>query len=306
MPRGHRRARPTSSVEADPCSVYLEYLGQDRGLSPSSLSHRGMGVRNFLEFLEHRGVPLNQIKLLDVDAYLFSLAEAQKTASVLEQRAIAVRCFLRFLVAEGILSRDFSRWVQGPRSYRDATVPPHFTWPELEQLCTSLTGDDPLSLRDIAMLALLCSYGLRSQEVAGLTLECIDWSHDRLQIYHRKNARPLILPLVEGVKHALQQYLKGRFFTVHREVFLSRRGQPLRSAQISCRLRTLVRRAGLPGDRGAHAIRRAVGTRLVEQGWGLGEVALVLGHASIDSARIYLRISSRLLRDVALNYGESL
>lgn len=299
------RARP-DRVEANPCAEYLEHLRQDRGLCPSTLSHRGWGVREFLAFLEHREVSLSQIKLVDVDAYLFQLAAAQKSGSVLQNRAIAVRGFLRFLAAEGIHSRDLSRWVQGPRSYREATIPLAFTWSELEQLCSSVTREDPLFLRDLAMLALLCSYGLRSQEVVGLTRNGIDWAHNRLLILQRKNNRPQILPLTEGVKVALLQYLSCRPSTAHQEVFLSRRGQPLCSAQISCRLRLLAKRAGLPGRRGAHAIRRAVGTRLVEQGWGLGEVALILGHGSIDSARVYLRISSKLLRDVASNYGDLL
>lgn len=293
-------------VEASPCAEYLEHLRQDRGLCPSTLSHCGWGVREFLAFLEHRGISLNQVKLVDADAYLFHLAAAQKSRGVMQSRAHAVRSFLRFLAAEGILSRDLSRWVQGPRSYRDATVPSTFTWLELEQLCSSVTGEDPLFLRDLAVLSLLCSYGLRSQEVVGLTLDSIDWVHDRLLILRRKNGRPLVLPLLEGVKVALQQYLNGRPSTAHQEVFLSRRGQPLGRDQISYRLRLLAQRAGLPGRRGAHAIRRAVGTRLVEQGWGLGEVALILGHGSINSARVYLRISSKLLRDVASNYGDLL
>ncbi len=263
-------------------------------------------MREFLAFLEHREISLGQVKLTDVDAYLFQLAAAQKSKSVLQSRAIAVRGFLRFLAAEGILSKDLSCWVQGPRSYRDATVPDAFTWLELEQLCSSLTREDPLFLRDLAMLALLCSYGLRSRELVELTLDDIDWAHNRLQISQRKNDRPLVLPLNEGVKIALQQYLSRRPPTVHQVIILSRRGQPLCSAQISCRVRLLAQRAGLSGRRGAHAIRRAVGTRLVEQGWGLGEVALLLGHNSIDSARVYLRISCKLLREVASNYGDLL
>jgi len=170
-----------------------------------------------------------------------------------------------------------------------------------------VTGEDPLSLRDLAMLALLCCYGLRSQEVAGLTLDSIDWAHQRLQIPLRKNDRPLLLPLVEAVKIALQRYLKtGRPVTTHRQIFISRWGTPLRSAEISRRLRALTKRAGLPGERGAHAIRRAVGTRLVEEGWGLAEVAQILGHGSLDSPRVYLRLSTKLLQDVALNYAELL
>jgi site-specific recombinase XerD len=67
-----------------------------------------------------------------------------------------------------------------------------------------------------------------------------------------------------------------------------------------------VERAGLRGSRGAHAIRRAVGTRLVEQGFGIGAVAQVLGHQRLSSTRVYLRLSMELLRDVAENYGQLL
>ena len=305
MPRG-RRSRP-NSIEVDPCTSYLEHLRQDRGLGPKALSDARRGVRDFLTFLEPRGVQLEQVELADVDAYLGALADAQSSASLLKIRAIAVRGFLRYLSAEGILARDISGWVEGPRSYRDATVPPCFTWRELEQLCSSVTGEDPLGLRDLAMLALLCCYGLRSQEVAGLTLDSIDWAHQRLQISLRKGDRPLLLPLVEAVKIALQRYLKtGRPVTTHRQIFISRWGTPLRSAEISRRLQALTKRAGLPGERGAHAIRRAVGTRLVEEGWGLAEVAQILGHGSLDSPRVYLRLSTKLLQDVALNYAELL
>lgn len=204
------------------------------------------------------------------------------------------------------MSCDLSRWVEGPRSYRDATVPPHFTWQEIEQLLVSVTGEDALALRDRAMLSLLCSYGLRSHEVVGLALDDIDPRHDRLQIVDRKGGNPLTLPLLEGVKATLAQYItQGRRPAgPYQQVLLSRHGHPLRAAQVSGRLGVLTVRAGLPGRRGAHAIRRAVGTRLVDQGWGLGEVAQVLGHRSIDSTRVYLRLSLGSLRDVADNYAE--
>ena len=72
------------------------------------------------------------------------------------------------------------------------------------------------------------------------------------------------------------------------------------------RIHVLVAQAELKGGRGVHAIRRAVGTRLVEQGLGLAEVACILGHSSPDSSRVYLRLSLELLRNVAIGYGELL
>lgn len=307
MTRGRRRARR----ERDPdrgLVRYLEHLREDRGLTDHTLSHHRTGVRDFLAFLDDRGILLQDLKIEDVDAYLGALAAAGKSRSVLQYRAIAVRGFLRFLAAEGALPWDFSGWVEAPRSYRDSTVPPHFSWQQVEQLLAAVEGESAVSLRDRAMLAVLCVYGLRSQEVVGLTLDDIDSSHDQIRIVERKGGRPLVLPLIEVVKVTLERYLDGGRpqDTPHRQVFLSRRGLPLRSTAVSCSLKRLTLRAGLGDGRGAHALRRAVGTRLVEQGWGLGEVTQVLGQDSIDSARVYLRLSTQLLRDVADNYAELL
>ena len=72
------------------------------------------------------------------------------------------------------------------------------------------------------------------------------------------------------------------------------------------RLYVLIRRAGLPGGRSSHSLRRAVGTRLVELGWSLAQVGQVLGHTTQRSTLLYLRLSVDLLRDVANNYGDLL
>ena len=75
---------------------------------------------------------------------------------------------------------------------------------------------------------------------------------------------------------------------------------------VRSRLRLLVARAGLRGGRTGHALRRAVGTRLVDNGWGLGVVTQILGQENPVAGRTYLRISVESLRDVADNYGDLL
>jgi site-specific recombinase XerD len=88
---------------------------------------------------------------------------------------------------------------------------------------------------------------------------------------------------------------------------LSRNGKPLiRGKEITGRLHKLVAQAGLKGDRGCHALRRAVGTHLVEQGCSLDHVALILGHTRMESAQVYLRLSIESLREVADNFGDML
>jgi len=290
-------------------AAYLSFIVKHRGVSSSAYRQNRKALQEFLDYLENRTISLKGVQVKDLDDFIRKAAALYMSKSYLKTRTTAIRGFFRYLFGEGWLSRDLSRAVESPRIYRDATVPPHFTWEELGQLLASIKGEDPFVLRDRAMLGLLCVYGLRSEEVVSLTLDDIDWTHKVLRIQNRKNSSSLALPLLPIVEAVLSQYIrKGRpSHVVFREVLLNRYEQPIKNGNsLSRRLHILTERAGLEGGRGCHAIRRAVGTRLVEQGCGVANVALILGHKSPQSVQVYLRLSQELLRDVADNYGEML
>ncbi len=287
---------------------FLEFQARHRGLSDGSLRHHRKHLSEFLEFAGTRNKQMTALEVADLDGYAEEVAGRGKGRVYLGQRLSTLRSFLRYLYHEEWLERDLSAFVCGPRVYRDSDLPPHFQWKELEQLVASVKGDEPLALRDRAMLALLTVYGLRSSEVAGIKVDHIDWKHETLRIPVRKTGHPLVLPLLPVVAAILQQYLlKGRSSSGEESFLLTSDGRPIPSgAWVTGRLHVLVSQAGLKGGRGCHAIRRAVGTRLIELGWSVVAVAEILGHRSLSSTQIYLRLSMELLRDVADNYGETL
>lgn len=290
-------------------AAYLLFIVRHRGLSSSTCRGYHKALQEFLDYLQSHAISLAEVQVKNLDDFIRRAAELYMSKGYLNTRTSAIRGFFCYLFGEGWLSRDLSRAVERPRIYRDATVPPHFTCEELSQLLASIKGEDPLALRDRAMLALLCVYGLRSAEIVSLTLDDIDWTHKVLRIQNRKNSSSLALPLLPVMEAVLNHYIsEGRPSQVSfRELLLNIHGQPIKHGKsLSTRLHTLVVRAGLKGSRGCHAIRRAVGTHLVEQGCGLADVALILGHMSIRSTSVYLRLSMEFLRDVADNYGEML
>lgn len=287
---------------------YLRYLQEHRGLSASSLRQHRVGVRELQAFLALEGLRPTEIpNLAFVDRFLLELPV--KSQSFLTTRVNAVRGYLNFLYQEGLLEENLSDLVERPLRYRDATLPAAFKWEEIQTLVGSVQGDDAAAHRSRAILALLCTYGLRSQELANLDLGDVDLESETLKIRGRKVADTLTLPLVPVVKVILGDYLEHGRDPESKEskLFLTVTGRRMSSGLVITNLiHQLVKQAGLTGGRGAHAIRRAVGTRLVECGLGLPEVALLLGHRRMQSAKVYLRLSSEFLREVADNYGECL
>jgi site-specific recombinase XerD len=300
MTSRHRQRLPPAK---ELLTRYLDYLQRHRGLSVSTCNWQRKSLSDFFAYMAGINISLREMKVEDMDGFLQSAADCGKSKSHLRHRSASLRGFLRYLFSEGWLQEDLSIFVESPRIYRDASVPPHFTWEELEQLMASIRGDTPKALRDRSLVMLLCTYGLRGGEVARLTLDDIDWKHRSMRITGRKGRSAMTLPLMAEVEAALCEYLaKGRPADApYREVLLTSYGMPFSKAggSVTCRLQILAMRAGLKGGRGAHAVRRAVGTRLVEQGWGAGAVATILGHKSPNTVRTYLRLSIESLRNVA-------
>jgi len=139
----------------------------------------------------------------------------------LKQVVATIRMFLRWEFARGALSCPLHLQLDTIRVYRDQRTPSLIPWPELQRLLRKLDRTTPQGLRDFTILLLATTYGLRRSEVAGLTLDDIDWRQRQLRIAQPKSRLTLRLPLTNEVERALIRYLKrGRPATSLRHVFI--------------------------------------------------------------------------------------
>jgi integrase/recombinase XerD len=164
-------------------------------------------------------------------------------------------------------------------------------------------GDHPADIRDRALLMLLAVYGLRSSEVVGLHLDDFDWEQEILTITPSKRQKPRTYPLCRPVGGAVLRYLReARPRSSRREVFLTLRAPfrplPWRGLGQVVQRRLHALNVSLP-HYGAHALRHACATHLLEQGLSLKEIGDHLGHQSPETTRIYAKVDLAGLRAVA-------
>ena len=145
--------------------------------------------------------------------------------------------------------------------------------------------------------------GLRRGEIAGLSLDDIDWRAGTLRLRHTKGRREDSLPLPEATGRAIAEYLRlERPQTTSRAIFVRHAppiGQPIGPDTVGKAIRQAYARAGLPYTR-AHLLRHTMASRLLASGSSLKEVADVLRHRSLDTTQIYAKLDSRNLSTVAL------
>lgn len=218
-------------------------------------------------------------------------------------RCGVLRVFLRYLYRQGVLARDLSGTVEAPPAYRLATVPRSITWDEVRQLLETVDRRTVVGRRDYAMLLLLVTYGLRAREVAALTVDDVDWRHDRLRVPERKAGHSTAYPLSPLVGQAILDYLKaGRPTTAARPVFFRVVApcEPITHAAVSDRAAHYLRKAGIVVPRpGSHTLRHTCVQRLVDAGWPLKPIGDYVGHRSPSSTEIYSKVAVEALRAVA-------
>ena len=289
---------------------YLTFLQHHRGLRGSTLYvHRRWGHRFLLYLAEH--LPdrdLAQLTVPIVDAFVLPLV---RTLSRGMQWAVvqAVRGLLRHLHRTGRVMEDWSRFVQGPRRYRLASIPTTISMDEVRRLLATIDRRSAIGRRNYAIVLLLAVYGLRSREVVDLRVDDLDWRAGIIRVRRSKTSRPLVLPLTASVGNALAAYLRrGRPRTDAREIFVRHCGAPTpfrKSSNVFRVVRRAFDRAGIQSTRrGPHVLRHALATHLVQRGFPLQVAANLLGHQHPDSTLPYTKLAIEDLREVALEVPE--
>ncbi len=287
---------------------YDEYLGDVRGLAERTRKGHLRCARDLFDRLRVQYGPQALGKLAGTDVLEFVTEQVGRWHSRSSRARVCsqVRETLRYLHASGAVASDLARTVPRVATPRLASLPRGFRWEQVRALIDSVDTSHPDGLRDKAVLVLLATLGLRSQEVRSLELRHIAWRAGEIRLARTKTRRERVLPLVPEVGAALADYvLHGRPVVKVPQVFLRHgpRPGPMRSNTVVWIVRRQLQRAGIRVARGgAHALRHSLATRMVNAGVPIKSVADVLGHASIDTTAIYTKVDERTLAAVALPF----
>jgi site-specific recombinase XerD len=291
--------------------AFLKYRKIDCDLSPHTLYATKYYLLLFTSFLESRNIEsCSDIQPENIREFFTS--QIQIRPGGLASVASIIRVFLRYLWLQEILPSDFSLHLSQFRFQQHHPIPSVWRREDVEALLRAVDRESALGKRDYAILILVIRLGLRAGEIRSLKLEHIRWEKAQLQLFQPKTKNTVLLPLIEEVGQALIDYIRnGRPSVTCREVFV-RHLAPLKPFSIHNKLRDIIipyyRKARIPGDipscRGMHSLRYTLATRLLEQETPMETIAAILGHASVETTRIYTKVDLEALRSAALDPEE--
>jgi integrase/recombinase XerD len=296
------RSKPTDAI-GQLRLRYQKYLEDVRGLVSATIGQHLATIDEFLSSSLISSGDLSALTSAHVENFIQSISH-QVRRQTLQHKVAHLRAFLRFCADHGETARGLER-IDTPRTYRGELPPRALGWDLIEKLLASVDRSDELGRRDYAILHLMAYYGLRSSEIAGLTLEAVNLEAGTMRIAQRKTRSILVLPLAGQTLEILNQYLSKRRPCDQVTLFLFPRALSPVGALTSwgvCDVFTKrVRESGLPLDGvSSYALRHSFAMRLLGQGVGIKTIGDLLGHHSLESTCVYLRIETDMLRTVAL------
>ena len=285
------------TTEAQRIEQFLHHLNVERRLSPHTLSNYRRDLEQARDFAA--GQELTGWRELTTH-HLRAMVAAQHRAGIggrsLQRLLSALRSFYQYLLREGVVSANPAVGLRAPKAPR--RLPKTLDVDQTARLL-DWDSDDPLAIRDRAIMELLYSSGLRLSELLNLEVSDLDLKDGTVRVTG-KGRKTRVVPVGRHARSALQQWLplRATFTSQASALFLSRRGERLAPRTVQQRLQQWGNKRGLPMRLHPHMLRHSCASHVLESSSDLRAVQELLGHADIATTQIYTHLDFQHLAKV--------
>lgn len=279
--------------------AFLDYLRHERRLSAHTQTAYGHDLAHFQAWLVGQNTSAwGLCTVHQVRSYVANCHRQGLGGKSLQRRLSAIRALYRYLLREGLVEANPASGISAPKSERK--LPANLDADQLGALLDGIEAQDPLNLRDRAMLELFYSSGLRLAELASLDVRDIQRDDAMLEITG-KGAKTRLVPVGGKARTALRAWLLARNKLCGPDqpaLFINHRGQRLGHRGIQKRLAYQGLKAGISRPLHPHLLRHSFAGHLLESSGDLRAVQELLGHADISTTQIYTQLDFQHLAQV--------
>ena len=293
---------------------FLAHLATDRGASIYTQRNYSQALTEFFRWHgnERKSPPAwEKLQRDDFRGFVRFLGRNNLSRAATQLRFSALRTFYKFLMRHGIAESSPIKNLSLPKP--EKRLPKFLTKPQMEALLIApfellkvqkeKKAGRPISqiaaLRDVAVLEMIYSCGLRVSELCGLRVEDIDWSEQIVRV-RGKGKKERLVPVGKPALMAIQDY-----WNTFKQppggpspVFFSetKKRAPLSPLQLSRRLKKYLSIAGLDPSLTPHKLRHSYATHLLDAGADLRSVQELLGHAHLITTQVYTHVTTERLK----------
>lgn len=280
-------------------NAFFSFMTVERSASPRTLVNYRDALAAYRTWRGAAFVSWRDETADDFRDYLFALMKQGLKRATIRLRFAALRSFYKFLVLRRGMGRSPVAEVQLPKPERG--LPVVLSIAQIDELLgiplrLPVDKKSPpwLPLRDVAILELFYSCGLRISELLALDVKDVDFIGETVKV-RGKGAKERIVPVGGPAVSAIQRYRQEAAVTSG-ALFLSKRGTRITQQAVDLLLRKYLKHSGIPFAISPHKLRHSFATHLLDAGADLRSVQALLGHASLSTTQIYTHVTKERLK----------
>jgi integrase/recombinase XerD len=283
----------------DQIESFLHFMSAERNSSANTVSAYCNDLNQFARFLQDIGEESQELNRETLQRYRSFLHERRYADTTVARKIAALRSFLNFLKAEGLINSDLTAHLETPRVGK--YLPHSISEEDAEFLVNMPASRSPSDLRDRAMLRLLWATGMRVTEMISLDLEhvdlttyivrCMGKGSKERQIFFDNRANEVLVAYLDRGRPVLCRH------DAQQALFLNHHGERLTRQGFWLILKTYARAAGIENI-SPHTLRHSFATYMLDKTGDLTAVKYFLGHSNISTTQIYTHVSRERLRQV--------
>ncbi|MGQ5291099.1 site-specific tyrosine recombinase XerD [Pectobacterium actinidiae] len=280
---------------------FLDALWLERNLAENTLASYRLDLRTLAEWLAHHENSLLQVQSLDLQAFLADRVEGGYKATSSARLLSAMRRFFQYLYREKLRSDDPSAVLSSPKLPQ--RLPKDLSEAQVDTLLNAPSIEQPLELRDKAMLEVLYATGLRVSELVSLTMSDVSLRQGVVRVLGKGNKERLV-PLGEEAVYWIEYYLEhGRPWLLNGQtldvLFPSSRARQMTRQTFWHRIKHYAVLASIDSEKlSPHVLRHAFATHLLNHGADLRVVQMLLGHSDLSTTQIYTHVATERLKQL--------
>lgn len=278
---------------------FLDNLWLERNLAENTLASYRLDLQILTTWLNELDKTAFNVQADDLQSLLAQRVDSGYKASSSARLISAMRRFFQYLYREKLRSDDPTAVLSSPKLPQ--RLPKDLTEQQVESLLQAPNVEEPIELRDKAMLEVLYATGLRVSELVGLTLSDISLRQGVVRVIGKGNKERLV-PLGEEAIYWLEQYMEyGRVWLLNNQsidvLFPSNRSQQMTRQTFWHRIKHYAVLAGIDSEAlSPHVLRHAFATHLLNHGADLRVVQMLLGHSDLSTTQIYTHVATERLK----------
>ncbi len=284
---------------------YIQYLRLERSYTDNTLDAYLKDLQKLLNYYADEGIDFRTVTLAELDRFACILRELGVQPRSVARILSGVRSFYRFLTLEKEVETDPTELLESPKIGKH--LPEVLSLQEIDDIEAVIDRSKPEGVRDLAIIEVLFSCGLRISELVSLRISELYLDEGYLRV-HGKGRKERLVPIGNTAIQRLREW-----FAVRQDypvkpgeedyVFISlRRGKHLSRISLFVYIKDYATRAGIRKNISPHTFRHSFATQLLEGGANLRAIQAMLGHEDISTTEIYMHIDKRHLRKEILEH----